>query len=124
MKLSPQSNKVLTHLRAESHITSWQAEGVYRIRRLASRIDEIVAAGYGITKDEAKDATGQRYIRYSLSAPQKLYHGPINPARERVVRQDTYTLSQVEEALVSCTNNDVIYRSDIARVLKTLKESV
>jgi hypothetical protein len=101
MKLSLQSRTVLSHLRAESHITSWQAEGVYRIRRLASRIDEIVAAGFDVLKTEAKDATGQRYIRYSLSATQKRYVRPINPVRVREVR---YSIKQISDA---CTAADL-----------------
>lgn len=96
MKLPLQSRTVLQHLRAEAHITSWQAEGVYRIRRLASRIDEIVAAGYDVLKTEAKDATGQRYIRYSLSATQKRHAKPINPMRVPTRR---FTLEQIKTAM-------------------------
>jgi hypothetical protein len=96
MNLPLQSRTVLSHLRAESHITSWQAEGVYRIRRLASRIDEIVAAGYEITKTEARDATGQRYMRYALSATQKRYSGPINPPRAKCLR---LTVEHIEETM-------------------------
>ena len=57
--LSRQSRLVLDHLRGNQHLTSWQAEGVYRIRRLASRVDELRAAGYEVTTSRAKDATGQ-----------------------------------------------------------------
>lgn len=117
MNLSPQSRTVLAHLRAEAHITSWQAEGVYRIRRLASRIDEIVAAGYDILKVEAKDATGQRYIRYSLSATQKRYAGPINPARSRCIR---LTLDHVQETARDLGMCECL----VEKLINKLKESV
>jgi hypothetical protein len=102
MKLPLQSKTVLAHLRAEAHITSWQAEGVYRIRRLASRIDEIVAAGYEVIKTEARDATGQRYIRYSLSATQKRYAGPINPPRAKCLRLNVEHIEETMRRLGHC----------------------
>ena len=116
MKLPLQSRTVLSHLRAESHITSWQAEGVYRIRRLASRIDEIVAAGYEVIKTEAKDATGQRYIRYSLSATQKRYAGPINPPRAKCIR---LTAEHIEETMRDLGHCECA----IDRLISRLKET-
>ncbi|MBB6246368.1 helix-turn-helix domain-containing protein [Rhodanobacter sp. A1T4] len=116
MNLPPQSKTVLAHLRAEAHITSWQAEGVYRIRRLASRIDEIVAAGYEVIKTEARDATGQRYIRYSLSATQKRYAGPIHPPRAKCLR---LTVEHIEE-----TMHELGYcRCAVEKLINRLKES-
>jgi hypothetical protein len=116
MNLPPQSKTVLAHLRHEAHITSWQAEGVYRIRRLASRIDEIVAAGYDVIKTEARDATGQRYIRYSLSAAQKRYAGPINPPRMKCLR---LTVEHIEE-----TMRDIGYCDcAVTKLINKLKES-
>lgn len=103
MKLSLQSRTVLAHIRAEAHITSWQAEGVYRIRRLASRIDEIVAAGFDVLKTEARDATGQRYVRYSLSAAQKRYVSPINAPRARSQRIDLETVELALRRAGVCT---------------------
>ena len=120
MKLPQQSRTVLAHLRAESHITSWQAEGVYRIRRLASRIDEIVAAGYEVIKTEAKDATGQRYIRYSLSATQKRYATPINPPRAKAVR---VSLADVEKILRTHQDDMCLFDTEIEAILTLLKET-
>jgi hypothetical protein len=115
MKLSLQARTVLTHLRGESHITSWQAEGVYRIRRLASRIDEIVAAGFDVIKEEAKDATAQRYIRYSLSDAQKRADFPLHPKR---VRESRLTLN-----LVRNTMNELgFHEDDIEDLITALKE--
>lgn len=79
--LSRQSRLVLDHLRCNQHLTSWQAEGVYRIRRLASRVDELRAAGYEVTTSRAKDATGQPYTRYSLSRRQRRAKRPLLPTR-------------------------------------------
>lgn len=120
MKLPQQSRIVLQHMRDESHITSWQAEGVYRIRRLASRIDEIVAAGFDVNKVEAKDATGQRYIRYSLSAAQKRRLTPINPAR---VHERKFTLAQIGAVLVAQQGDLCLFDSEVRGILKTLQDS-
>jgi len=79
--LSRQSRLVLDHLRSNQHLTSWQAEGVYRIRRLASRVDELRAAGYEVTTSRAEDATGQSYTRYSLSRRQRRAKRPLLQAR-------------------------------------------
>lgn len=79
--LSPQAQTVLAHLRANSHLTSWQAEGVYRIRRLASRVDELRAAGFEIETQTREDAAGQRYTRYMLSRRQRRAENPLLPPR-------------------------------------------
>lgn len=81
--LSRQARTVLAHLKDNSHLTSWQAEGVYRIRRLASRIDELRAAGYEVETSTALDATGQRYTRYSLSRRQRRAKSPLLEPRRR-----------------------------------------
>lgn len=66
-----QKKIILTHMLTQGHITPWAAEGVYRVRRLASRIDELVAEGYDIVKETVTDALGQKYTRYSLSENQR-----------------------------------------------------
>lgn len=77
MKLTPQAQIVVDHLTNNPHLTSLQAEGVYRIRRLAARISELKKAGYDIEKSMKVDATGQRYTRYSFTGPQKRAHRPL-----------------------------------------------
>ena len=115
MKLSRQARLVRDHLLSEKHITSWQAEGVYRIRRLASRVDELVAAGFDVLKEEQQDATGQRYIRYSFSDTQRLSPTPIKQPRQREPR---LTL-----ALIRNVMSDLgFYEEDIADLTKALKE--
>lgn len=79
--LSRQARLVLDHLRCNQHLTSWQAEGVYKIRRLASRVDELRAAGFEVTTSRSKDATGQPYTRYSLSTRQRRAKRPLLPTR-------------------------------------------
>lgn len=98
MKLSQQARTVLAHLRAEPHITSWTAEGVYGIRRLASRVDEIVAAGYEIQKTEARDRRGQRYVRYAMSLVQLARDEPIYAPRPRISR---FNAEQITQALAA-----------------------
>ncbi|KGK67061.1 MULTISPECIES: helix-turn-helix domain-containing protein [Xanthomonas] len=79
MKLSRQANLIVDHLYNNQHITSWQAEGVYRVRRLASRITELNRAGYDIRKERCEDATGQSYTRYSFTRAQKRRSTPVHP---------------------------------------------
>lgn len=115
MKLSPQAQTVLRHLRSEPHITGWIAEGLYKIRRLASRVDELVAAGFDILKEECRDATGQRYIRYSLSELQLKSDRPLHPPREREPR--------VTLALIRNVMDDLgFYEEDINELIDAIKE--
>ncbi len=93
-KLCRQSQLVRDHLFSAQHLTSWQAEGVYRIRRLASRISELKNAGYDIVKERMEDATGQPYTRYSFSKAQRRTRKPLNQPREAASR---YTAGQIAE---------------------------
>ena len=63
---SPQCATILRHLKFHGGLTSMEAEGVYRIRRLASRVSELRSAGYVIKSIRKVDPTGQRYVRYVL----------------------------------------------------------
>ena len=115
MKLSRQAILVRDHLLSEKHITSWQAEGVYRIRRLASRVDELVAAGFDVLKEEQQDATKQRYTRYSFSDTQRRSANPIRPPRPRQPR--------LTHALIRNVMTDLgFYEGDINDLVKALKE--
>ncbi|KWS03731.1 hypothetical protein AZ78_1280 [Lysobacter capsici AZ78] len=93
MKVSKQAALVRNHLFTEAHLTSWQAEGVYRIRRLASRISELKNAGYEIEKARCTDATGQPYTRYSFSKAQKRTRAP---RKEPVQSQRRYTVAELQ----------------------------
>lgn len=97
MSLPRQSRLVLDHLRANTHLTSWQAEGVYRIRRLASRIDELRRAGYEIETESCEDATGQRYTRYSLSRRQRRAKRPLLEPRRAPTQFRLETVEAIYE---------------------------
>jgi len=62
-----QNAKILLHLIKMDHITQVEAHELYRVYRLASRINEIRKAGVLITTNMVKDLTGRFYARYSLS---------------------------------------------------------
>lgn len=61
-----QRTAVLKHLRDHGSLSSVEAEAVYKIRRLASRIDELRQDGHPIASVCRKDAVGQRYVKYAL----------------------------------------------------------
>lgn len=115
-KLPPQSTNVLKHLREEGSISQWEAHGVYGIRRLASRIDEIVAAGWDIVKEEKRDAKGQRYIRYDLSLQQRRMAFPLHPVR---VRESRFSESQIEKAMSKLGFDE----SDFTDLIADLKDN-
>jgi hypothetical protein len=93
--LTRQANTVLSHMRAYPHITQMQADGVYHIRRLASRIDELRVHGYDVETEKAEDAKGQRYTRYSLSKSQKRVHAPLLKPRTSATQ---YRIEKIEDA--------------------------
>ena len=67
LKLYPQTRKVLGHIEQHGSISPLEAFGVYRITRLAARINEIRDAGVEIVTTMKQDAAGQRYASYSLA---------------------------------------------------------
>lgn len=62
-----QTNIVRDHLRKHGSITQLEALGVYKITRLAARIEELRDRGLTIRTDMRTDETGARYARYCLS---------------------------------------------------------
>lgn len=60
---------VLQHLFVKGSISQVEAEAVYKIRRLASRIFELKQDGWRIKRELKQDLAGQRYARYSLDKP-------------------------------------------------------
>jgi len=64
--MTPQANLVLMHLKRHGSMSSVEAAAVYRIRHLPRRILDIIEAGHTIIKEQRKDPTGQRYVRYFL----------------------------------------------------------
>jgi hypothetical protein len=98
MKLSRQAILVADHLRHNGSLSSWEAEGVYRIRRLASRVSELTNAGYEIEKSRSADATGQPYVRYQFSRRQKRALRPLLPARPAEIRLRLSELAELYRA--------------------------
>ena len=66
LNLHPGERKVLAHLRSGQTITPFEAHIVYGNQSLHRSISRLRAAGYKITKQNCKDATGHRYARYAL----------------------------------------------------------
>jgi Helix-turn-helix domain len=67
-ELMSQNNIVLKHLKAGNSLSQLEALGVFRIYRLASRINDLRDAGHDIQSIVKKDATGKRYAEYRLTA--------------------------------------------------------
>jgi hypothetical protein len=64
--LKPQAQTVLDHLVAHGSITNVEANAVHKVRSVSSRISEIQKASYVVGKKTHADATGQKYVRYTL----------------------------------------------------------
>ena len=69
--MTPQCTTVLNHLKSAGSITGVEAEAVHRVRHLPRRIADLKAAGYAIVSATRRDATGQRYARYTLAGDAK-----------------------------------------------------
>lgn len=65
-KLYPQTLSILTHLIRVGSISNVEAHSMYKCRALPRRISDLKANGVAIRKEQKKDATGQRYVRYHL----------------------------------------------------------
>lgn len=64
--MTPQVKTILTHLQKHGSISQAEAGLVYKIRALPRRISDLKDLGYNIKSELKKDATGQRYARYTL----------------------------------------------------------
>lgn len=69
--MSPQLKVVFEHLQTVGSLSTAEAWTVYKIRSLPTRITELKKLGHNITVELKKDATGQRYARYTLEAPEE-----------------------------------------------------
>ena len=57
---------ILNHLKNKGSISALEALSLYRINRLAARIEELRRSGHDIETDMKADLTGKRYARYRL----------------------------------------------------------
>lgn len=62
-----QVGKILLHLLRVGPITQLVAGELYRVHRLASRINDLKNLGVTVTSRSLVDATGVRYQEYSLN---------------------------------------------------------
>lgn len=62
-----QTGKLLIHLLRYGAITQLEANELYRIHRLASRINDLKNLGVTIQRSTLTDPTGVRYVRYALN---------------------------------------------------------
>lgn len=61
-----QHELIIEHFRSGKTLSQMEATGLYRISRLASRVDELRKQGWPILTEMREDRTGRRYARYSL----------------------------------------------------------
>jgi hypothetical protein len=64
----PQTSLLIEHFAksAKRSITPLEAAGMYRIRSLSRRINDLEEVGYSFHRDNRTDPTGQRYTRYVM----------------------------------------------------------
>ena len=60
-----QHELIIEHFRSGRSLSQMEALGVYKIQRLASRIDELRQMGWPIVTKMKIDPAGSRYARYS-----------------------------------------------------------
>lgn len=65
-KTLSQKSMILNHLTHKGTISGVEALSLYRIYRLAARVEELRRAGHTIETDMKTDLTGKRYARYRL----------------------------------------------------------
>lgn len=70
MKLTPQQEVLLDHLKCFGSITRIEGIVVHGFGDTAKRISELRALGYNIEDEWRRDAKGRRYKRYFWNADQ------------------------------------------------------
>jgi len=68
---STQNSTLLQHLKTVGSISALEAQAIYKVRSLSSRISELRKSGYAIEAERKVDLTGQRYVRYHLMKKSK-----------------------------------------------------
>ena len=68
-ELSPtnQCRDILNHIIMKGSISQLEADSLYRVKRLTSRIHELKKWGVNIIAEMRKDITGKRYARYFIA---------------------------------------------------------
>ena len=65
-KALSQKEMILNHLQNKGSISALEALSLYRINRLAARVEELRRSGHDIETQMKIDITGKRYARYRL----------------------------------------------------------
>ena len=65
-KTVSQKLMILNHLESKGSISALEALSLYRINRLAARVEELRKSGHDIETEMKTDMTGKRYARYRL----------------------------------------------------------
>lgn len=68
LRLKPQARRVLSHLKSGHALTHLEAQAVYGIWSLSSRVSELKSVGYKVKRQLKNDAMGKRYASYSMAA--------------------------------------------------------
>ncbi len=69
-RLSPtnQMKLVLNHIIMKGSISQLEADELYRVKRLTSRITELKQLGVALIAEMRQDNTGKRYARYFIAS--------------------------------------------------------
>jgi hypothetical protein len=62
-----QMHPILNHLIMKGSISPLEADSLYRVKRLTSRIHDLKKLGVNITGEFRRDLTGKRYVRYYIA---------------------------------------------------------
>ena len=63
-----QMHPVLNHIIMKGSISQLEADELYRVKRLTSRITELKKLGVNIVAEMRRDNTGKRYARYFIAS--------------------------------------------------------
>jgi hypothetical protein len=63
-----QCHAVLDHVIRKGSISQLEADSLYRVKRLTSRVTELKAKGVSLIAEIRHDNTGKRYARYFIAS--------------------------------------------------------
>ena len=64
---SNQCNPILNHIIMKGSISPLEADSLYRVKRLTSRVYDLKRLGVNLIAEMRKDATGKKYCRYYIA---------------------------------------------------------
>ncbi|MGL5935052.1 MAG: helix-turn-helix domain-containing protein [Cetobacterium sp.] len=63
-----QCRDVLNHIIMKGSISPLEADAIYRVKRLTSRVHDLKKMGVALVAELRKDITGKKYARYYIAA--------------------------------------------------------